>query len=132
MLSPSGGRREGGGRRSVGDGVRFDPADGARYHPDETWPSDPAVVGRLDTNGGFMKPRDKARLELLLGNCGEQFYAHPLTLRAAGVERPAASPKASPCSCALRGMIIASDARMPLACGRPATAACPASARYAS
>ena len=53
-----------------------------------------AVVGRLDTYGGFMKPRDKARLELLLGNCGEQFYAHPLTLRAAGVERPAASPKA--------------------------------------
>ena len=29
------------------EGTRFDPADGARYHPDETWPSDPAVVGRL-------------------------------------------------------------------------------------
>ena len=53
-----------------------------------------AVVSRLDTHGGFMKLREKKRLELLLGNCGEQFYAHPLTLRVAGVERAAAPPKA--------------------------------------
>ena len=53
-----------------------------------------AVVSRLDTHGEFMKPREKKRLELLLGNCGEQFYAHPLTLRVAGVERAATPPKA--------------------------------------